>query len=136
MTKTPATWNHFTISEFACPCCGADQIEHLLIELLDKARSRTQIPFIITSGFRCPDHNRFVGGSPTSSHLLGLAADIQCHSPSDRFEIIRALISVGFRRIIVYSDRPSIHVDIDLRKAHPLILIGGHDTTKPFQPHK
>lgn len=33
-------------------------------------------PVLITSGYRCPALNKAVGGTPTSSHLTGFAADI------------------------------------------------------------
>lgn len=31
----------------------------------------------ITSGYRCPEVNRLVGGSTNSNHVLGIAADIE-----------------------------------------------------------
>lgn len=37
-------------------------------------------PITINSGYRSPKTNRSVGGAPTSQHLLGQAADIECVS--------------------------------------------------------
>ena len=36
-----------------------------------------KVPIIINSGFRSPEVNKKVGGSPTSNHLTGCAADIK-----------------------------------------------------------
>jgi len=33
-------------------------------------------PLLVTSGYRCPALNTFVGGQPASHHMLGLAADV------------------------------------------------------------
>ena len=35
-------------------------------------------PIVINSGYRSPELNRKVGGSPTSNHLTGCAVDIRC----------------------------------------------------------
>ena len=36
-----------------------------------------KVPIAINSGFRSPEVNKRVGGSPTSNHLTGCAADIK-----------------------------------------------------------
>lgn len=69
---------HFERSEFACGCgCGRDTADAELIEVLEWLRAELgSKPVIITSGHRCLEHNRAVGGAPGSQHLHGRAADI------------------------------------------------------------
>jgi zinc D-Ala-D-Ala carboxypeptidase len=75
---------------------------------LDNAREIAGVPFSISSGYRCESHNQAVGSTSTN-HLRGLAADIRCVSGQDRLEVLRGLLSAGFRRIGVY--RTFVHVD-------------------------
>lgn len=46
---------------------------------------------IISSGYRCPELNKEVGGDAVSQHLLGLAADLQVKgmSAQELYELIR-----------------------------------------------
>ena len=44
---------------------------------LDEARELANIPFTINSAYRSPEQNARVGGKPNSSHLRGLAVDIE-----------------------------------------------------------
>ena len=50
-------------------------IEELLL-VLDGLREFYG-PIRITSGYRCTELNKLVGGSPTSAHVIGYAADLQ-----------------------------------------------------------
>lgn len=81
---------------------------------LDEAREYANIPFVINSAFRTPEHNKAVGGSPNSSHLKGLAVDIRCNSSRNRSIILDALIAVGFTRIGIA--KTFIHVDLSKDK--------------------
>lgn len=62
-------------------------IEKLLV-VLDDLREFYGKPIKITSGFRCTELNRLVGGSPTSAHVIGYAADLQ--PIGDTFENFKA----------------------------------------------
>lgn len=69
---------HFSEKEFACKCCGEVKVDIQLVERLEQLREYLGVrPIIITSGYRCPKHNKEVGGAPNSYHLLGKAADIR-----------------------------------------------------------
>lgn len=54
-----------------------NNIVELTTQILQPMRDAWGKPLQITSGYRCPELNAKVGGSPTSAHLAGLAADIR-----------------------------------------------------------
>lgn len=53
-------------------------IANLVTNVLQPVREKLGFPMTITSGYRSPALNKLVGGKPTSQHLKGEAADIQC----------------------------------------------------------
>ena len=69
---------HFRVREFRCKD-GSDEIlvDEALVLLLQCIREHFGKAVTITSGYRTPTHNAKVGGSKSSQHLLGRAADIQ-----------------------------------------------------------
>lgn len=80
--------SHFLRKEFVChgmsgggghaeTLCGYDFVDVLLIDVLENVRDHFDKPIIITSGCRCPTHNKSVGGSLKSQHILGKAADFR-----------------------------------------------------------
>ena len=68
----------FKVREFRCRD-GSDaiMIDQTLVVLLQAIREHFNKPITITSGYRTGTHNTAVGGSRSSQHLLGRAADIQ-----------------------------------------------------------
>lgn len=68
---------HFSRAEFACRHCGQVKVATNLLESLEILRAiKGGRPLKIVSGYRCPVHNRAVGGANLSRHLIGDAADI------------------------------------------------------------
>ena len=53
-----------------------ENLEHT-IEQLDELRRLYDRPIFITSGYRCPQLNKVVGGKPNSQHVKGQAADLK-----------------------------------------------------------
>ncbi len=72
-----------------------NNIERLIIEVLDPIRERLGSPITVTSGYRSPAVNRAVGGSLSSQHLTGSAADLKCKNNKKLFEVIKNLVEEG-----------------------------------------
>lgn len=67
----------FKVREFACKGSDVVLLDDELVVLLQCIREHFGKPVTITSGYRTASHNTKVGGSRSSQHLLGRAADIQ-----------------------------------------------------------
>lgn len=106
----------FKESDFACKCgCGKgfpDMSEELLDKLF-RARARAGVPFIITSGFRCEEHNRKCGGKPSSAHLRGMAVDVKYPDSRGAYKMLKAFLEVGFVRLGKHDGQGFFHVDCD-----------------------
>ena len=123
---TPQEWEqiqHFVPQEFECPCCGrgADKMVRETVGALDSARDDAGFPLLVTSGYRCPDHNAEVGGVSSSSHMRGYAVDIACEGSRSRHKIVTALLNNGFNRIGIGAD--FIHADRDPSKPRNVMWI-------------
>lgn len=81
---------HFTLAELTASDTAARRgidntpSDFALANLLRTAQTLEEVrskaagnkPIIVTSGYRCPELNKAVGGAANSAHVLGLAADI------------------------------------------------------------
>lgn len=77
---------HFFMDEFECKCgcVMPEEVEdnvRLIAPRLELIRKAACVPLTVTSGYRCPDRNKSVGGSKHSHHLIGLACDVHSCMP-------------------------------------------------------
>lgn len=111
---------HFNVQEFRCKCGGAHdiQLETALVSKLEelfKALNCSKI--IVNSGYRCPNHDRNVGGNGSGQHTKGTAADIICYNSSGN-KISSKIVTcaaqdVGFGGISnIDSTYTATHVDV------------------------
>lgn len=73
-------------------------LRRLAVEVLQPIRDAWGAPIRVTSGYRCQQVNASVGGTKTSQHLLGQAADIQAINMSDNgklFSLVKKMIEKG-----------------------------------------
>ena len=116
---------NFKLKEFECKggCDMPLEVYENIIKLagqLQFLRDYTGRPITINSAYRCPEHNAKVGGSKTSQHLLGKAADITIQSlkPAEVYALIEDLIDMGHMLqggLGLYDT--FVHIDIRKTKA-------------------
>ena len=99
--------NHFKEEEFKCKCgCGLCEMDQDFMEHLDWVREQCGIPLAILSGYRCPAHDKGVGGK--GNHTTGKAADILCNSSTKRYALLYHSIG-SFHRFGI--GKSFIHLD-------------------------
>ena len=73
---------HFNAREFRCSC-GGNHETLIASELVDKLEALYTAlncsKIIVTSGYRCPEHDKAVGGTSSGQHTKGNAADVCCY---------------------------------------------------------
>lgn len=85
-----------------------------LVCLMQTVRIMLGKPMYITSWFRNYEHNRRVGGVPTSQHLSCAAFDFQtCLEPKT---VVRLLNTVDYGQLIIYPTFYHISLPIKGRK--------------------
>ena len=125
---------NFSLKEFDCKgnckeckddCEMPQEVYENIIKLsqqLQLLRDYTGRPITINSAYRSPEHNAKVGGSQTSQHLLGKAADITIEGlkPAEVYKIIENLIEMGEMLqggLGLYEEKGFVHYDIRKTKA-------------------
>jgi len=95
-----------------------------LVFVLEKVRKLLGKPVTVTSGYRCPDLNKLVRGSPTSAHLSGLAADIKVAGIAPRAVALRIaplVVDLGIDQLL-YEVRDTtewVHIGLPRHGAAP-----------------
>ena len=73
---------HFNAREFRCQCGKTHEtlIASKLVDKLEQLYSTLNCSkIIVTSGYRCPEHDKAVGGTSSGQHTKGTAADVCCY---------------------------------------------------------
>lgn len=87
-------------------------LDALMWNVLDPIRRIWGKPIIVNSGYRCPKLNAAVGGSATSQHMKGEAADITAGDPTKNKELFDMIAqsAIPFDQLIDEKNYRWIHV--------------------------
>ena len=113
---------NFKSTEFDCHgkgCCSETTIDDKLVEYLQKIRTHFGKPVNVSSAYRCPAHNKNVGGATGSYHAKGKAADIYINGVAPA-EIAKYAESIGILGIGLYetaTDGYFVHIDTRTSKS-------------------
>ena len=100
---------YFERDEFTCSETGENKIDDGFVSRLDELRERCGFPFIITSGYRSPNHSIEAAKSKPGQHSTGRAADIAVNGGYQRYRLVKEAILMGFTGIGV--DKSFVHLD-------------------------
>ena len=133
---------HFVLDEFVVSQTATRQgidntpspdviarLTHLCRHILEPARQALG-PLHISSGYRCPELNRAVGGSPDSQHMLGYAADVVPVKAS-KMELARWVVEhvPDFDQVILEFGKPDnpawIHLSANPRARRAFLRTDG-----------
>jgi peptidoglycan hydrolase-like protein with peptidoglycan-binding domain len=111
-----ANIKYFSRREFACKCgryCNGFPVEPnmLLIEQADIVREHFGAPMFVSSGVRCSQHNRNVGGVDGSRHKTGKATDFRVEGKSANtvLKYVKTLPNIRYAYAI---DGSYVHMDV------------------------
>ena len=118
---------NFKLDEFKCKCgkCDPILVDEALVTWLQKIRDHFGKSVNINSAYRCAKHNADpkVGGSKSSHHMKGKAADIRVEGVVP-LEVAKYAESIGIQRIGLYDN--FVHIGSDPTKK----FWKGHDQVK------
>ena len=91
----------------------------LIEKVLDPLREAYGKPIIVTSGYRCEKLNKLVGGSASSQHKKGEAADIKTieDTPEENKKLFDLIVKLGlpFDQLINEYNYDWVHVSFGAR---------------------
>lgn len=109
-----ATATRYAIDNRA-PESAKKNIAALVDNVLDPLREAWGKPITVTSGYRCEELNRKVGGTATSHHLKGMAADITTGNKVDNRRLFQLVVALNlpFTQLIDEKNFSWIHISYD-----------------------
>lgn len=104
----------------AVPKCSVSDMDMEFMDKLLFAQKLAGKKFRINSAFRSVSYEKEHNRNGRSAHCLGKAVDISTTDSKSRYIVVAALLGAGFNRIGIGKN--FVHVDDDLKRAHPVIF--------------
>lgn len=105
---------YFKREDFACKCGKCEnKIDDQLTASLDELRGRVGFPLIVSSGYRCPEHNQKVSSTgPNGPHTTGKAVDLAV-SHDKAYFVLQQALRMGFTGIGVNGKGTGRFIHLD-----------------------
>lgn len=104
---------HFKRSEFSCKHCGANLMQDWFLVLIDQLRHRHGRPLVISSGYRCPEHNARVSSTGLAGpHTTGCAVDLRV-ARAEAYNVLRLAMEMEFPGIGIAQKGAERFIHID-----------------------
>jgi len=112
---------YITEDEYQCSCChklppdfnpGLPSYAYLF-NSFRRIREEWGKPLKISSGYRCPSHNKAIGGSYLSVHMFGLALDIDVGTVEEVNRLFNIIVGIDKDLRIGKYTRSGTFIHID-----------------------
>ena len=103
---------------------AVENLRALVNNVLDPLRTAWGKPIIVTSGYRCPDLNKAVGGVNTSQHLRGEAVDLDIGTIEDNKRLFEFICASGltFDQLLLENKGQWVHISYNINRNRQQIL--------------
>ena len=99
-------------------------VKRLVDDVLDPLREAWGRPLRVTSGYRCAELNRAVGGAAGSHHLRGMSADVTTGNVVDNRRLFQLVLDMGlpFTQLIDEKGFSWVHIGYDPQDVRRQVL--------------
>jgi zinc D-Ala-D-Ala carboxypeptidase len=126
--KTTAS-GHFSFIEVRCRCggkyasCRRIFIKRSALAMMEDYRASSGRSLALRSACRCPSHNKAVGGSSTSRHPQGLAADTPPYYSVAKVKSWKCATHIGYGSV----SKKVVHIDVGSggSRTNPIVYVDG-----------